>query len=276
MTVRQVTVTIGGASATTPMIVTDTGGGLVGAHVWPGEDESTRDAIADLEELTGRPLVARRHDYGRVIPAGIGGTDTDLDAGRARKSVLTFRPGKGCTPELLDQFLGSCQRAGVVADIQLWPEMHRYMPPAQYKVICELYVPVIHDHGYTHTFAVTNYGAIMDGALASYWPGGHLADRIGIVFYPTGLSLDIAAGFADDRGVPLGLAEFGADPGDDGIHEAVRFLDYVHDFFAARKAAGKLIGDLIWFSGVRDGDFRVSRAWEFPLAYRRFYDNLMT
>lgn len=275
MTRFTATVTAGDASAQAGFTVTDGRGSLVGACVIP-RHESMADAISDLTALTQRPLLARRHDYGSEIPADIRGSDITEDYGEARKSVISFTPGRDSSPEALGHFLGQARHYGFVTDVILWPEMHRFLPPAQYKVICQLYVPVIREHGFRHVFSPTNFAAIMKDVMGAYWPGDDLIDSVGMVFYPSGLTLNIAADFADAHGKPFGLAEFGADLGQMDVTEAIGFTDYIQAFFAARIAAGKPCGDLIWLDGIRDGDFRLSQSGALVAAYQRMHDTLIT
>jgi hypothetical protein len=271
--------TVGDATAQASFTVTDGQGSLVGALIAPhDEDDDYRESIAAFECVTARPLLARRFDYGSSIPDDLAVSNTIFDAGRARKSVLTFTPQKGCKPAHLDRFLGSCREAGIVADVAVWPEQHRFMLPVQYKVLCELYVPVIRNHGYRHVFMCTNYAAVVKDAMEAFWPGDGFVDAVGVSFYASGLSLTRAAGFADARGKPFGLSDFGV------AHHLLRrhvddslvFLEYIEDFFADRISAGKPCWDLIWVDGERDGDFRFTLVPEFVDVYQRMCASLVT
>lgn len=278
MTRYTATFTVGDASASAPFIVADGHGSLVGAEIIPGDDEDMDDAIADFEILTGRALVVRRHQYGSDVPLVALDSDIGHDQGKARKSLVTFQPGRGTLPSTLGLFLSQCEDLGLVVDVALWPEPHRYMPPLQYQVLCELYVPVIHEFGFTHTFCASNYAAVMDDALEAYWPGGDLADSVGMVYYPSGLSLSKAADFAAAHGKPLGLAEFGVDADATSETDAAGFLDYIEDFFASWISQGQLVSDLIWRSGYcgDDGDFRLRRDPVFVRFYQEMFDTLIT
>ena len=59
-------------------------------------------------------------------------------------------------------------------------------------------------------------------------------------------SLAVAGVFADTHGKPLGLCEFGADHTSVTEAQGDAFLAYFLGLFAARAAAGKLNGDLIY------------------------------
>lgn len=263
-------------AASASFIVTDGRGGLVGAEIVPFPGEHLGDAVADFELLTGRPLLARRQQHGDDIPLSAAGSGIELDRGKPRKSLLTFSPARDSRPADLDRFLGECADLGITAGVEIWPEAHRFMPPAQYRVLCELYVPVIHEYGYAHTFTVSNYAAVTADALDAYWPGAEFADAVGIAYYPAGLSLTKAGEFADRKGVPLGLAEFGVDLDQCAPREGISFLEYIEDFFTRRIREGLPCGDLIWMSGMRDGDFRLMRAPEFVAAWQLMYDTLIT
>lgn len=275
MTRFTASVTVGDtAKADASFIVVDGKGCLIGAEILPLFGHPGRQAVHHFEELTQRPLLARRHQYGDSVPDDLVDSDTWLDVGVPRKAVLTFSPGRGSSPQALGRFLAQCRDAGLVVSVTLWPEMHRFMPAAQYKVLCETYVPVIHANGYTHTFCVSNFAAVTKNACEVFWPGDDLADDVAVVFYPSGLSLAAASQFADAKAKPFGIAEMGVSADGCDSRENASFALYVQEFFAARVRDGLPCTDIIWLSGHRDGDFRMTGA--VAETYRLMYDTLIT
>lgn len=268
--------TAGEASASAPLVVADGRGSLTGAFIIPEPGQPMDGAIAEFVEFTGAPLYARKHDYGADIPERLQESDSWTDRGTGRKTLVVFRPGAGWVPGRLALFLGLCKAAGLVVDVTLHPEAHHKMHAEQYRVLCEIYVPVIHQYGFTHTFCVSNFAAITTDALERFWPGDEYADSVAVTFYPTGLSLDRAAAFADEHGKPFGLAEFTPDFDRLCERDNMSFLDYTQDFFARRIADGKPCGDLVWLSGCRDGDFRIMRNPVFAAAFRKMTETLVT
>jgi hypothetical protein len=271
VTLYEVTAAAGGQERQAPLVVAD-GGLLLGAQLIPGPGQGMGQAITAFTASAG-PLYVRRHDYGHVNPRFDDGADIVHDIGQGRKSSIVIRPEAGWLPAYLDAYLRSCKQAGLVVDVTLWPEPHRVLSPQRYKVMCEVYVPVIHAAGFTHTFCVSNYAAVTEQALARYWPGDDLADQVAVTFYPSGLSLALAAAFAGDHGKPLGLAEFAPGPGHATRSDNLGFLRYITECFACRLDAGEPCGDLVWLSG---GDYPITADPAYPEAYRHMRSRLVT
>ena len=261
MTRVAVAVRAGTAEATGTFVIADGTGQRVG--VWPAGTSA-----GEFREITGRPVTLRRADFPDRIPLSI--TDAGIRPGENTRMFITLYPGRGSSPEQAAMLAGSLRDAGIDAAFAFWPEMHRTLRPAQFQVISELYAPAVRAAGFPVLFCVSNYAAITANALEQFWPGRDFADGVSVSFYPSGLSLKAAARFADGKGIPFGLCEFGVP---DDSYQSLTFLRYIREFFADRAAAGNQNGDLVMLSGVRDGDYTV-RSEGVVQAYRDLFDTL--
>lgn len=226
---------------------------LLGAAL--GQVAGGSGTVSAFVTLTGQSLAARRVFFGNQIPATLSGSLVAADAG-VRRVSMDFWPDATTTPAQLAAFLASCSAGGLAAEVTLWAgeAASTFDSPAEYFAILDAYVPVIRLAGYTFVWAEQNSLIVHDNALASWYPGDSLVDAIAPSFYcdgpapgtPGGDSLAVAAAFADVHGKPLGLCEFGADHTSVTEVQGDAFLAYVQGLFAARAAAGKLNGDLIY------------------------------
>jgi hypothetical protein len=241
-----VTETVSGAEFTPPPP-------LLGAAL--GQVAGNSGTVTSFVTLTGQSLKARRVFFGNSIPTALTGSLVAADAG-VRRVSMDFWPDATTTPAQLYTFLASCAAGGLQAEVTLWAgeAASTFDTPAEYFALLEQYVPVIRLAGYTFVWAEQNSLIVHDNVLASWYPGDGLVDAIAPAFYcegpapgaPGGDSLAVVAAFADTHGKPLGLCEFGADH---AVHTAAQgeaFLTYIQGLFAARTAAGKLNGDLIY------------------------------
>ena len=226
---------------------------LLGAAL--GQVAGGSGTVTSFVSLTSQPLAARRVFFGNAIPASLGASLVSADAG-VRRVSMDFWPDATTTPAQLGTFLASCATGGLDAEVTIWAgeAASTFDTPEEYFAILDAYVPVIRLNGYTFVWAEQNSLIVHDNVLASWYPGDDLVDVIAPSFYCEGAtpgtpgvdSLAVAEAFADIHGKPLGLCEFGADHTSVTEAQGDAFLAYIQGLFAARAAAGKLNGDLIY------------------------------
>jgi hypothetical protein len=226
---------------------------LLGAAL--GQVAGGSGTVTGFVSLTGQSLALRRVFFGNQIPAALAGSLVAADAG-VRRVSMDFWPDATTTPAQLSAFLISCAAGGLQAEVTLWAgeAASTFDTPAEYFALLAAYVPVIRLAGYTFTWAEQNTLIVHDNVLASWYPGDALVDAIAPSFYcqgpapgtPGADSLAAAATFADTRGKPFGLCEFGVDHTTHAEAQGDAFLAYIAGLFEARAAAGKLNGDLVY------------------------------
>jgi hypothetical protein len=153
-----------------------------------------------------------------------------------RRVSLDVRPDATTTPQQLNAFLASCQAGGVTGmTVSIWAGMDQcFLDPRSYFAIVQDYIAAIRRNGYAHAFVISNASVTRDNALAAWWPGDSLVDAVMPTFTCSGPApgsggdtLAVAAGFAAQRGLPFGLAGFGADASQVTVAQGTAFLEYV-------------------------------------------------
>lgn len=250
-----------GASARSESDVTTTAGAssftpappLLGAAL--GQVAGNSSQVSALAALTTQPVPLRRVFFGNQIPAALAGSLVEADAG-VRRVSMDFWPDSTTTTDQLNTFLASCASGGLDAEVTLWGSegASTFDTTAEYFAMLQAYVPIVRANGYRFAWSEQNSLIVHENALAVWYPGDDLVDVIAPAFYcgggapgtPGADSLAAAAAFADTHGKPLGLCEFGVDHTSFTEGEGDAFLNYIKSLFAARSAAGKLNGDLVY------------------------------
>lgn len=242
---------------------------LVGAAVTPASGQTWPQAIASFEAATGRPMPVRRC-YDSTPPTSVAGGQLKYDVGQ-RASVYSIKPTMSTPIATLDALAADIVATGHACDVIIYHEPVDNMTGQAFIDLYQRSAPSFRAAGVPVGVCYTNWSCNLpysdsQSALAHYWPGDGLVDFIAIDEYPIG---EIpAAGststkdatpmdartrrvcqFADARGIPLGLAEYGVDTTWD-VKKSDAWLRSVGDWAQARNAAGKPLRFMTYFSCV--------------------------
>ncbi|GAA4226612.1 hypothetical protein GCM10022254_12140 [Actinomadura meridiana] len=254
---------------------------LVGAAVTPVRGQGWGDAIGAFESLTGRALPVRRC-YDGAPPASVGGGQLRYDVG-ARKSVYSFKPTMRTPIATLEGLAADIVERGHDCDVIIFHEPVDDMSGQAFVRLYRRSAPPFRRAGVPVGVCFTNWSCNLPysdprSALRHYWPGEGLVDFVAIDEYPIGeitsngdaTPMDVrtrrVCQFADARGVPLGLAEYGVDVSWD-VRKSERWLRSVTDWGRARAAHGKPLRWVCYFHSDVGGHYRLSHA-EHLDAYR--------
>lgn len=240
---------------------------LIGAAVTPVAGQTWPDAIAHFETVTGRLMPVRRC-YDSTPPADISSSQMAIDVG-VRPSVYSLKPSMSTPLSTLESLASSIVTAGHTCDVIIYHEPVDNMDGGTFVSLYERSAQPFRDAGIPTGVCYTNYScnrpySDTESALAYYWPGDDIVDFIAIDEYPVNeipaigststkdaLPMDQrtrrVCQFADRRGIPLGLAEYGVDSSWD-VTKSDRWLRSVSDWADARAAAGRPLRWACYFS----------------------------
>jgi hypothetical protein len=247
---------------------------LVGAAVTPASGQTWPDAIAHFESVAGRALPVRRC-YDATPPADITASQMRFDLG-VRRSVYSFKPTMSTPLSTLESLAASIANAGHLCDVIIYHEPVDNMSGPDFIALYQRSAEPFRMAGIPTGVCFTNWSCNLPysdskSALARYWPGDDAVDFITIDEYPIGeipaagststkdaLPMDArtrrVCQFADARGIPLGLAEYGVDSAWD-VTKADRWLRSVTDWAAARAQAGRPLRWACYFSSNVTGSY---------------------
>ncbi|WP_433225598.1 hypothetical protein [Actinomadura formosensis] len=247
---------------------------LVGAAVTPVSGQGWADAITAFESLTGRPMPVRRC-YEGAPPSSVGTSQLRHDLG-ARKSVYSVKPTMSTPIATLEALAADIVARGHPCDVIIYHEPVDNMSGQAFIDLYQRSAPPFRAAGVPVGVCFTNWSCNLpyadpQSALRHYWPGDHLVDFIAIDEYPIGeitstkdaAPMDVrarrVAQFADARGIPLGLAEYGVDSSWDTA-KADRWLRSVADWGRSRAALGKPLRWACYFHCDVGGAYRLTHA----------------
>lgn len=254
---------------------------LIGAAVTPTTGQTWAQAITAFETTTGRPMPVRRC-YDGAPPTSIAGGQLAKDLG-LRASVYSIKPTMSTPIATLDSLAADIVANEHPCDVIIYHEPVDNMSGADFIALYQRSAPSFRGAGVPVGVCFTNWSCNLafsdsQSALAHYWPGDGLVDRLWIDEYPTGeitstkdaTPMDVrtrrVCQFADTHGVQLGLAEYGVDAAWDTL-KAERWLRSVTDWANARADAGKPLAAACYFSSDVGGNYWLSNKPEYVSAY---------
>ena len=247
---------------------------LTGGQTWP-------QGISAFEALTGRPLSVRRCYDGAPV-SDIKKSSAKHDLGR-RKSVLSIKPTMSTPLSTLESLAKSIVAAKHPCDVIVYHEPCDNMSGKDFIALYKRSSAPLRAHGIPVGVCYTNWTCNLPygdakSALRNYWPGDSIVDFISIDEYPIGEitstkdAVSMAdrtrrvAQFADARGIPLGVAEYGVD-GSWDVAKSERWLRSVTDWASARAAAGRPLRWLCYFHSDVAGSYWLSNKQEYVDSY---------
>lgn len=245
---------------------------LVGAAITPKTGQTWAAAITEFETLTGRKLPVRRC-YDNPVYADLAKSNARYDLGQ-RKSILSIKPTTTTPVETIEALAASITTAGHDCDVIVYHEPIDNMTGDQFIALYQRTAPPLRAAGIPVGVCYTNWSCNLpydntQSALAHYWPGDRIVDFLAIDEYP----LELASGkdatpmdvrtqrvtqFADARGIPIGLAEYGVDPAWDAA-KSERWLRSVTDWATARASTGKPLRWACYFHSTEGGNYPLTR-----------------
>jgi hypothetical protein len=237
---------------------------LIGAAVLPAAGQTWAQAITAFETATGRPMPARRC-YDGAPPSSIAGGQLSKDLG-LRASIYTIKPTMSTPLSTLEALAADIVANEHPCDVDIYHEPVDNMSGPDYIALYQRSCAPFRDAGIPVGVCYTNWSCNLpysdtQSALAHYWPGDGLVDFIAIDEYPYNEITSTkdatpmeqrarrVAQFADARGIPLGLAEYGVDVAWD-VKKSDNWLRSVTTWAQMREAAGTPLRFMTYFSCV--------------------------
>ena len=261
----------------------ETPGTKVGAAVTVKSGETWAQAISSFETLTGRSMPVRRC-YDGAPASDVNSSQAKHDLG-LRKSVLSIKPTMSTSLSTMESLADSIVAANHECDIIIYHEPVDNMSGSAFVQLYQRSCAPFRDKGIPVGVCYTNWSATMlpysdsQSALVNYWPGDVLVDFIAIDEYPineissTNDALPMeerirrVTQFADVRGKPISLTEFGLQSGWDVI-KSERWFRSVTDWALQRKESGKPLRDVCYFHSDVGGSYWLDSHGEYVDAYK--------
>jgi hypothetical protein len=255
---------------------------LVGAAVTPKTGQTWAQAITEFEITSDRPMQVRRC-YDGAPPASVAAGQLSKDVG-LRASVYSIKPTMSTPIATLDSLAASILSAApFTCDVIIYHEPVDNMSGADFIALYQRSAAPFRTAGVPVGVCFTNWSANLafsdtQSALAHYWPGDGIVDFIAIDEYPIGeitstkdaMPMDQrtrrVCQFADTRGIPLGLAEYGVDAAWDTL-KAERWMRSVTDWAYTRAEEGVPLRWACYFSSDTGGNYWLSNKPEYVSAY---------
>lgn len=246
---------------------------LIGAAVTPATGQTWAQAITAFETATGRPMPIRR-SYDGAPPATVAAGQLAKDAG-LRASVYSIKPTMATPVATLDalaaDIAANVETTGNPIDVIIYHEPVDNMIGQAFTDLYQRSAPPFRAAGVPVGVCYTNWSCNLpysdtQSALAHYWPGDGLVDFLAIDEYPLNeitstkdatpmeMRCRRAEQFADARGIPLGLAEYGVDSAWD-VKKADNWLRSVTTWARARAELGVPLRWMNYFSVNTAGQF---------------------
>ncbi|WUI02433.1 hypothetical protein OHR68_11720 [Spirillospora sp. NBC_00431] len=242
---------------------------LVGAAVTTKPGQTPAQAVAAFEELTGRAMPLRRC-YDGAPPSSVAKSQMRHDVGR-RKSAYSIKPRLDTPLATLEALAADIVARGHDCDVMIYAEPVDNMAGPDFIELYRRSAPPFRAAGVPVGVCYTNWSVNLPNsdrksALHRYWPGDDLVDFIAIDEYPIN---EITSGkdapamdvrtrrvcrFADARGLPLGLAEYGVNSAWN-VAKSDRWLRSVTDWARARAAIGKPLRWACYFHSDVGGNY---------------------
>lgn len=244
----------------------------VGAAVTPKPGQTWSAAIWEFETQTGRSMPVRRC-YDGAPPASVGTSQLRHDLG-VRASVYSIKPRLDTPVATLEALAADIAAQAHPCDVIIYHEPVDNMSGEAFIDLYRRSAPPFRAAGVAVGVCFTNWSCNLpysdpQSALRHYWPGDGLVDFLAIDEYPVGeitsttdaAPMEVRARrvcqFADARGIPLGLAEYGVDASWD-VAKADRWLRSVTDWGRARAALGRPLRWACYFHSDVGGDYRLT------------------
>ncbi|MEU8120823.1 hypothetical protein AB0C21_19105 [Spirillospora sp. NPDC049024] len=245
---------------------------LVGAAVTPLSGQTWTAAISSFETLTGRPLPVRRC-YDGAPPSSVSASQLRHDLG-VRKSIYSIKPTMSTPLSTLQALAADIVAKGAQCDLIIYHEPVDNMSGDAFISLYKRSAPPFRAAGVKVGVCFTNYSCNLpysnpQSALHHYWPDAGMVDFIAIDEYPVGeitSSTDAApmdvrtrrvCQFADARGLPLGLAEYGVDASWD-VTKSDRWMRSVTDWGRIRARLGFPLRWASYFHSDVGGNYRLT------------------
>jgi hypothetical protein len=259
---------------------------LVGAAVLPTGSQTWPQAITAFESATGRAMPIRRC-YDGAAPTSVAGGQLSKDVG-LRASLYSIKPTISTPLSTLQSLAADIVATSHPCYVIIYHEPVDNMVGSDFIALYQRSAAPFRDAAIPTGVCFTNYSINLPysdtkSALAHYWPGDYLVDFIAIDEYPTdeitstkdALPMDQrtrrACQFADARGIPLGLAEYGVD-GTWDTAKSDRWLRSVTDWAHAREQAGTPLPWMTYFSCVASPyNWTITNKAEFVDSYTDSY-----
>jgi hypothetical protein len=257
---------------------------LVGAAVSAKTGQTRTQAITEFETLTGRTLPVRRcYDTTPVPDVAQSAAKYDLGV---RASILSVKPTMSTPVATLDALATSIAAAGHTCDVIIYHEPVDNMSGPDFVALYRRSAAPFRDAGIPVGVCFSNYSANLPysdakSALRNYWPGVDVVDFVAIDQYGGTITTSVDAApmedmarrvcqFADARGIPVGLTEYGVDGGGD-VTRSDRWLRSITDWAAARAAQGRPLRWLSYFHSGTGGNYWLNNRTEYVDAYTDSY-----
>lgn len=255
----------------------------VGSAVTTQSGQSNLQAIDAFETLTGRLLPVRRCYEGEgVIVTSVTASAAKHDLNK-RKSIYSIKPSMTSSLADMAALAASIVTAEHPLDLIIWHEPVDNMAGLDFQAVYRRSCEPFREAGIPVGVCFTNWSCNLpysnvQSALNAYWPGDDVVDFIAIDEYPMNEITSTkdampmeqrtrrVSQFADVRGKPLTLAEFGVDLAWDAT-KADRWLRSVTDWGRQRAQLGKPLRDVCYFHSNVGGNFWLGNRTEYVDSY---------
>jgi hypothetical protein len=260
---------------------------LIGAAVTPTTGQTWAQAITAFETATGRPMPVRRC-YDGAPPTSVAGGQLAKDLGQ-RASVYSIKPTMTTPIATLEALAADIVATGHPCDVIIYHEpVDNFSNAADFIALYQRSAAPFRSAGVPVGVCFTNWSCNLpysdpQSALAHYWPGDSQVDFLAIDEYPIGeitstkdaTPMDArtrrVCQFADARGIPLGLAEYGVDTAWD-VKKSDTWLRSVTTWAQARETAGTPLRFMTYFSCISSPyNWTITNKAEYVDAYTDSY-----
>lgn len=261
----------------------------VGAAITVLPGQTNAQAIESYENITGRLLNVRRC-YDGAPASDIANSAAKHDLGK-RKSILSIKPTLSTSLATLESLAASIVNAAHSCDIIIYHEPVDNMSGSDFINLYLRSCQPFRDKNIPVGVCYTNWSVNLEysdsqSALEHYWPGNDIVDFIAIDEYPASASgtpdytplserTRRVTQFADTRGKPLSLTEFGIRSGWD-TRKSETWIRSVTDWASWRALEGAPLRDICYFHsdvGAGTGNsWWLNNKAEYVDALRDMYD----
>jgi hypothetical protein len=216
-------------------------------------------ALANFQALTGKPLTLYRVEgLGSPVPASFAATRLQFAPPGCRLLVDVLPLPGGGDNAAVASLCESIAAAGFTDTIVSVNHEEHGLDAADFISVFQQTAPLIRAAGLRTAYCLDGYEIVHNGALEPYNPGDEYVDVHYHDFYPPdGLqALTLAAAFADAHGKTLGACEYGLQVNEPTglcylpVAEAQTWMTNFADWWKARRAANKPVGDLSQWQGI--------------------------
>lgn len=261
----------------------------IGAATPPPSGQTWAQSITAWENLVGKPMTMRRsYEPAGNPPANVLQTQMQHDIGK-RASLWSFKPTLSTPLATLNSLAQSIVDSGHTAYVIPYHEPVDNMSGPDFINLYQYVASPFRDRGIQVGPCFTNYSinlpySNVQSALKYYWPGNSWVDFLAIDEYPvneitsTKDAMDMtlrtrrAEQWADSRGIPLGLAEYGVEATVDAA-KSDRWLRSVLQWMRVRNKLYRPLLFALYFQSFDSTatppfDYRLNSHPEFVDAYK--------